>query len=50
MAVLGICKFHEDMIETKWAMPGTRSNLGFFSTQGQVTLKFDGPIWPNFDL
>ena len=33
MAVLDICKFHKDLIETKWAMASTRSN-----TQGQVTL------------
>ena len=36
MAILvTICKFHKDLIETKWALPGTRSNLGFFSTQGK---------------
>ena len=45
MGVLVICKFPKDLkIETKWAMPGIRSNMGFFSTQGQVTLKFDSLI------
>ena len=37
MPVLVIFKFYIDVIETKWAMPGTTINSGFFSTQEQVT-------------
>ena len=38
MAVLVTCKFDEDPIKTECTINRTRSNMGFFSTQGQVTL------------
>ena len=37
------------LIKTKWAVAWTSSNLGFFSTQGQVT-KVNSRILPNFKL
>ena len=37
--VLHTCKFEEVAIKIDSAMPRTRSNMGFFSTQGQATLK-----------
>ena len=41
MAVLATCKFDEGPIK----IDRTRSNMGFFGSQGQVTL-----IWPKFEL
>ena len=38
MAVLATCKFDEDLIKTECTIDRTRSNMGFFSTQGKVTL------------
>ena len=38
MAVLVTCKFDEDPIKIECIIDRTRSNMGFFSTQGQVTL------------
>ena len=38
MAVLATCKFDEDPIKIECTIDRTRSNMGFFSTQGQVTL------------
>ena len=37
MAVLATCKFDEDMIEIEGTIDRTRSNMGFFGSQGQVT-------------
>ena len=39
MAVLVTCKFDEDRMKIECTTDGgTRSNMGFFSTQGQVNL------------
>ena len=38
MAVLVTCKFNEDPIKIECTIARTRSNMGFFSTQGQVTV------------
>ena len=38
MAVLVTCKFDEDPIEIECTIDRTWLNMGFFSTQGQVTL------------
>ena len=38
MAVLVICQFDEDLIKIECTIDRTRSNMGFFSTQGQVPL------------
>ena len=38
MPFLNTCKL-EVAINTEGAMPRTRSNMGFFSTQGQVALR-----------
>ena len=45
MPVQTIYKSHKDPIQTKQAMLGTRSNMVFLGTQGQVT-----QIWPEFEL
>ena len=34
-----ICKIQENLIKTEWVMMMTKSNRGFFSNQGDVTLK-----------
>ena len=39
MAVLATCKFDEDPIKTEGTINQTRSNMGFFGSQGQVTPK-----------
>ena len=44
MAVLITCKFDGDPIKIECIIDRTRSNMGFFSTQGQVSL------WENFSL
>ena len=36
MSVQVICNFHKDSIETKQAMPRSRSNMAFFCTKWQV--------------
>ena len=38
MAVLDTCQFDEDLIKTECTIDRTMLNMGFFSTQGQVTL------------
>ena len=38
MAALVTCKFDIDPIKIECTIDRTRSNMGFFSTQGQVTL------------
>ena len=40
MAAPVTCKFDEDLIKIKGTIDRTRSNMGFFATQGQVTPKF----------
>ena len=40
MPVQIICKSHKNLIKTKKAMLRTRSNMAFFGTKGQVTLKW----------
>ena len=40
MAVLTTCKFDEDSIEIEGTIDRTRSNMGFFGSQGQVTPKW----------
>ena len=40
MAVQATCKFDEDLIKTEGTINRTRSNIGFFSFQGQVTPKW----------
>ena len=37
--VLDTCMFEEVAIKSGGTMPRTRSNMGCFSTQGQVTLR-----------
>ena len=39
MAVLATCKFIEDPIKIEGTIDRTRSNMGFFGSQGQVTPK-----------
>ena len=39
MAVLATCKFDEGPIKTESTIDRTRSNMGFFSSQVQVTPK-----------
>ena len=36
---LDICKFKEVAIKSEGTLPRTRSHMGLFSTQGQVTLR-----------
>ena len=50
MHVLHTCKFEEVAIKIDSAMPRTRSNMGFFSIQGQVTLKHIVQIGRNVNL
>ena len=50
MPVQHTCKFEEVAIKTDSAMPRTRSNMGLFSTQGQVTLKHIVHIGQNLNL
>ena len=38
IAVLATCKFEDDPVKIECNIDRTRSNMGFFSTQGQVTL------------
>ena len=38
LAVLVTCKFDEDPMKIECSIDRTRSNMDFFSTQGQVTL------------
>ena len=38
MAVLVISKFDEDLIKIECTIDRARSNMGFFGTQGHVTL------------
>ena len=45
MAVLATCKFDEDPIKIEGTTDRTRSNMGFFSTQGQVTLDVNRLMW-----
>ena len=45
MPVLVTCKFDEDPIKIEGTIDWSRSNMGFFVTQGQAT-----PIWPEFEL
>ena len=45
MAVLATCKFDEDLIKIGGTIDRTRSNMGFFSTQGQVTLDVNSLMW-----
>ena len=40
MATPVTCKFDEDLIKIDGTIDRTRSNMGFFATQGQVTLKW----------
>ena len=42
MAVLATCKFDEDPIKIKGTIDRTRSSMGFFASQGQVTPKWSG--------
>ena len=46
MAVLVTCKFDEDPIKIESNIDRTRSNMGFFGSQGQVK----SLIWPKFEL
>ena len=39
ISVLLICKFHKNLIDTSWTLPGTSLNLPVFSIQGQITLR-----------
>ena len=39
MPVLDNCMFEEVAIKSEGTMPRTRSNMGTFSTQGQITLR-----------
>ena len=39
MALLATCKFNEDPSKIEGTINWTRSNMGFFGSQGQVTLK-----------
>ena len=39
MAVLATCKFIEDPIKIEGTIDRTRSNMGFFGSQGRVTPK-----------
>ena len=48
MFVLYTCTFQEVAIKIDSAMPWTRSNTGFFSTQGQVSLYCT--YWPKLEL
>ena len=50
MPVLHTCKFEEVAIKIDSAMPGIRSNMGFFSTQWQITLKHIVHIGRNLNL
>ena len=50
MPVLHTYKFEDAAIKIDSAMPRTRSNTGFFSTQGQVTLKHIIRIGRNLNL
>ena len=43
MAVLATCKFDEDPIKIEGTIDRTRSNMGFFGSQGQVTPKWK--VW-----
>ena len=45
MAVMATCKFDEDPIKIEGTIDRTRSNMGFFSTQGQVTLAVNSLMW-----
>ena len=45
MAVLVTCKFDADLIKIECTIDRTRSNMGFFSTQGQVTLDVNSLMW-----
>ena len=45
MAVLAACKFDEDLIKIEGTIDRTRSNMGFFSTLGQVTLDVNSLMW-----
>ena len=47
MPVLVTCQFDEDTIKIECTIDLTRSNIGFFGTQVQVTPK---SIWPDFEL
>ena len=40
MAVSVTCMFDEDPIKIEGTIDRTRSNMGFFATQGQVTSKW----------
>ena len=40
MAAPVICTFDEDPIKIEGTIDRTRSNMGFFDTQGQVTPKW----------
>ena len=50
MPVLHTCRFEEVAIKIDSAMPRTRSNMGLFSTRGQVTLKHIVHIGRNLNL
>ena len=50
MAAPVTCKFDEDPFKLEGTIDLTRSNMGFFATQVQVTLKWIVPIWPEFEL
>ena len=47
MPVMVTCKFDEDPIKIDGTIDQTRSNMGFFGTQGQVIL-VDSPFWSDF--
>ena len=48
MAVLATCKFDEDPIKIEGTIDRTRSNMGFFGSQGQVTPKWI--VWSGQNL
>ena len=45
MAVLDTCKFDEDPIKTECTIDMTRSNMGFFSTQGKGQVTLTWIVW-----
>ena len=46
MAVLATCKFDEDPIKIEGTIKRTRSNMGFFGSQGQLTPNWK--VWPGW--
>ena len=48
MAVLATCKFDENPIKIEGTIDRTRSNIGFFGSQGQITPKWK--VWSGRNL